>query len=82
MEYQSFISGKEGNSIKSVLKSMPLYTFACFSVSESICDKLDAKIRNFWWGHDSGTRKLHLVGWDKICKAKEKGGWGSRNLVP
>ena len=66
--------------IKSVLPPMPFYTFACFSVLESICDKRDATIRNFQWGHDSGTRKVHLVGWDKICKAKEKGGLGFKKF--
>lgn len=66
--------------IKSVLQSMPLYTFACFSVPKSICDKLDATIRNFQWGHDFGTRKQHLVGWDKIYKAKEKGGLGFKKF--
>lgn len=59
---------------------MPLYSFACFSVPESICDKMDATIRNFWWGHDSNSRKLHLVGWDGICNAKEKGGLGFRKF--
>ena len=36
--------------IKSVLQSMPLYTFQCFKVSETICRKLDATVRAFWWG--------------------------------
>ncbi|XP_065624225.1 receptor-like protein 31 [Quercus suber] len=41
---------------------------------------MDAAIRNFWWGHDSNSRKLHLVGWDGICNAKEKGGLGFRKF--
>ena len=47
---------------------------------ESLCDKMDATIRNFWWGHDSNSRKLHLVGWDRIYNAKEKGGSGFRKF--
>ena len=59
---------------------MSLYSFACFIVPESICDQMDATIRNFWWGHDSNSRKLHLVGWDGICNAKGKGGLGFRKF--
>ena len=44
-----------------VVQSLPLYTFSCFRVPESICNKLDPITRSFWWGHDQGVRKLHLL---------------------
>lgn len=63
-----------------VLQSMPLYTFQCFKVPEAVCNKLDATVRDFWWGHDLGTRKLHLIGWDKICQPRSNGGLGFRKF--
>jgi len=59
---------------------MPWYTFSCFRVLESMCNKLDAIIRAFWWRHDLRTRKLHQVNWEKICKPKRMGGLGIKKF--
>lgn len=69
--------------ISSVLQAMPLYTFSCFRVPDVVCKKLDAITRAFWWGHEVGTRKLHLVNWEKNCQSKSRGGLGLKqfNLV-
>ena len=53
---------------------MPVYIFTCFKVPEAICNKMDAISRAFWWGHDLGGKKMHLVSWDKVCKPKREGG--------
>lgn len=66
--------------ISSVLQSLPLYTFSCFKVTDSVCKKLDTIVRSFWWGHEPGTRKLHLVNWGKLCKPKRLGGLGFKNF--
>jgi len=47
--------------ISSVLQSLPLYTFSCFRVPEQVCNKMDAIVRAFWWGHGQGEKKLHLI---------------------
>ena len=66
--------------ISYVLQSLPLYTFSCFKVPESICNKMDAIVRSFWWGHETGDKKLHLINWDKICKPKRWGGLGIKKF--
>ena len=66
--------------ISSVLQAMPLYTFSCFRILETVCNKSDAVTRAFWWEHDLETRKLHLVNWDKICQPKSRGGLGLKRL--
>lgn len=56
--------------ISSILQVMPLYTFFCFRVLETVCNKLDSITRAFWWGHEPGVRKLHLTNWDTIVNQK------------
>lgn len=62
---------------------MPLYTFSCLRIPETIYNKLDAITRAFWCGHDLGDRKLHPLNWDKICQPRCRGGLGLKkfNLI-
>ena len=59
---------------------MPLYVFSCFREPAAICNKLDSISRAFWWGHEPGVRKLHLLHWNEICKPKSMGGLGLKKF--
>ena len=41
---------------------------------------MDAIVRSFWWGHEQGEKKLHLLNWEKICQPKRKGGLGLKKF--
>ena len=41
---------------------------------------MDAVIRNFWWGHEQGIKKLHMTHWDKLCRNKKEGGLGFKKF--
>jgi hypothetical protein len=43
-------------------------------------EKLTKIIRKFFWGGNSEKRKYHLVKWDLVCKPRQKGGLGIKNL--
>ena len=62
--------------IKSVISSLPLYTFSCFKIPEVTwigqC--------NFWWGHENEHRKLHMVGQDALCQPIWRGGQSIKKL--
>lgn len=49
-------------------------------VPEAICNKLDFIVRYFWWGHDHGVKKMHLLHWDKICRNIYEGGLGLKKF--
>ena len=62
--------------IKSVMTAIPNYVMQVAAFPMHLCDKLDKINRDFLWGSSPEKRKLHLVGWSKIIKSKEKGGLG------
>ena len=43
---------------------------------KSTCAKIDATLRDFWWGKTKGKGVLYLKSWDAICIPKEVGGLG------
>ena len=57
-----------------------MYTFSYFKVFDSTCRNLDSIVRNFWWGHDQGVKKLHMVHWDKLCQNRKNGGIGFKKF--
>uniref|UniRef100_A0A2N9FPJ3 CCHC-type domain-containing protein n=1 Tax=Fagus sylvatica TaxID=28930 RepID=A0A2N9FPJ3_FAGSY len=38
--------------------------------------------RNFLWGSSEDKKKMHMVGWDKICQPKKDGGLGLYSSKP
>ena len=67
--------------IASILQTLNLYTFSFSKVPETICKKMDSIVNDFWWGHDLGVRKLHLLNWNKICYPKSWGGLGLKKFI-
>ena len=37
-------------------------------------------VNKFWWGQKSDEQKISWVSWDKLCKPKNEGGMGFRDL--
>jgi hypothetical protein len=63
--------------IKSVAMALPIYTFSSSDVPNTICDKLDASIRRFWWNPNRESGKfLAWKAWDGLCVPKALGGLG------
>uniref|UniRef100_A0A2N9H5A8 CCHC-type domain-containing protein n=1 Tax=Fagus sylvatica TaxID=28930 RepID=A0A2N9H5A8_FAGSY len=72
--------------IQSVISSIPAYYMQNVALPVRICSKLDKLNRDFLWGSSSKRKKMHMVGWEKVCKPKDKGGLGlystkSRNIA-
>ncbi|KAG8485814.1 hypothetical protein CXB51_019151 [Gossypium anomalum] len=73
------IYGKEV-FIKSVLQAIPLYVTQCFLMSKSLYRKLEGIMNKFWWTGNKTSKGIHWSRWELLCKPKDVGGMGFKNL--
>jgi hypothetical protein len=66
--------------LKSVLTALPIYFLSFFKAPSGIISQIESLFKNFLWGGSDEAKKIHWVKWDKICKAKERGGLGVRDV--
>jgi len=66
--------------IKSVITAIPLYYLSLFKAPESVCKSIINIQRRFLWGWGKEKRPLAWVSWKNICKPKEEGGLGIRDI--
>lgn len=66
--------------VKTVAQALPMYSMQCFLLPKSLCEELNVMIANFWWSGDPGKRKIPWLNWCQLCKSKNEGGLGFRDL--
>ena len=65
---------------QATLSTIPNYTMQCMALPSKVTQSVNRLCRNFIWGTTENRRKLHLVGWKKITKAKSDGGLGLQSV--
>ncbi|KAK2415745.1 hypothetical protein QL285_038202 [Trifolium repens] len=66
--------------INAVLNSMPIFYLSFLKIPVSVRKKVIRIQREFLWGGVKGGRKVSWIKWSVICKEKEKGGLGVRDI--
>ncbi|XP_061993305.1 uncharacterized protein LOC133711157 [Rosa rugosa] len=66
--------------IRVVAQALPSYAMSCFLLLKEFCDDLHQMCARFWWGSKSNERKIHWMSWERLCRSKEEGGMGFRDL--
>jgi len=66
--------------LKSVLANLPIYFLSMFSPPQKVIARIEHIQRNFLWDTYEGDKRLHLVGWNHICKLETQGGLGVRSI--
>jgi len=66
--------------IKSVFTSLPLFYLSFFKAPEAVCDRIISIQRRFLWGWGREKRTIPWVSWENLCKPKDEGGLGIKNV--
>lgn len=66
--------------IKAMVMSIPTYTMSYFKISNTFYDEEEKMMTRFWWGQKKKERKIYQVSWKQMCKPKQEGGMGFKDL--
>lgn len=66
--------------LKSIGLALPVYAMSCFRPPKEVCGKLTSAMIKFWWSSGNSRKKIPWVAWQKLCKEKELGGLGFRDI--
>ena len=66
--------------IKAVAQVVPSYTMSCFKLPNGLYEEMIGLVRQFWWGQVKNEKKVAWMSWDRMCRPKEEGGLGFRDL--
>lgn len=67
--------------LKSVLSSLPLFFLSFFKMPTCVVKICTGLMRSFLWGGGESVRKIAWVKWSEVCKSKEEGGLGVKDLA-
>lgn len=66
--------------IKIVGLVIPTFAMSYFKLPSTFCVEMESLMANFWWGQKEEEKKIHWIGWDKLCLSKFHGGLGFKKI--
>ncbi|KAH1092318.1 hypothetical protein J1N35_019575 [Gossypium stocksii] len=74
------LQGEKEIFIKAVLQALLTYSMSCFLLPKTLCHDLEQILNRFWWQKSANRRGMHWSRWANLCKPKDRGGMGFRDL--
>lgn len=72
--------GGRATLVQSVLSAIPIYALSFYLLPNTSLNQIIRVQRAFLWGGDEHNTKIPWVSWSEICKNKEDGGLGIRDI--
>lgn len=76
-----FSGGGKEMLIKAIAQVIHAFAMSVFKLLLGLCTDIQKTIVEFWWGSKKYQRHIHWARWDRLCKAKGKGGMGFKDLT-
>lgn len=80
--WQSKFLSKAGKVVlvKVVAQAIPTYSTSVFRLPKGVCKAFRSKVPQFWSGKGDVKKGMHWCKWELLCKPKNDGGLGFRDL--
>ncbi|GJW12179.1 RNA-directed DNA polymerase, eukaryota, reverse transcriptase zinc-binding domain protein [Tanacetum coccineum] len=66
--------------VASVLETIYVYWASVFLLPVGVIEDINKLLKNFLWQQNDGTKRRAKVAWKNVCKFKQKGGLGLKDL--
>ena len=66
--------------LKAVVQAIPTFAMSCLQLPVGLCQDIEVLFQRFWWGQRGDRRRIHWKKWEVLCKPKDEGGMGFKDL--